>query len=168
MQLNSWAFISCPAVKAPERLLRNEEVSSALTDLVNGVKMSCERTNTQALLNIELNQSRRGQVLDTHRSVLKVGDCNLRGTSRPLRNQSQANLLGASFFFVQDVQGIGDMRLIITTIACHLARVDRPVGPATGREQLPKLKSLRACFREAIAPIEAMGSSTLREYLCGT
>ncbi|KAF9487528.1 hypothetical protein BDN71DRAFT_1513891 [Pleurotus eryngii] len=33
---------------------------------------------------------------------------------------SKAKRLGASFFFVQDVQDLGDTRLLITTIACHL------------------------------------------------
>ncbi len=42
----------------------------------------------------------------------------------------KANRLGASFFFVQGVQDLGDTRLLITTIACHLARLDGPVGAA--------------------------------------
>ncbi len=33
------------AMKGPERLLKNQEISGALTDLSEGVKLSCERTN---------------------------------------------------------------------------------------------------------------------------
>ncbi len=33
------------AMRGPERLFKNQEISDALTDLSEGVKMSCERTN---------------------------------------------------------------------------------------------------------------------------
>lgn len=58
---------------------------------------------------------------------------------------SKAKRLGASFFFVQDVQDLGDTRLLITTIACHLARLDGPVGAAikaAARRQPPGLKGI--------------------------
>ncbi|KDQ28313.1 hypothetical protein PLEOSDRAFT_1112950 [Pleurotus ostreatus PC15] len=155
-------------------LVQYEQVASrALTDLANGVKMSCERTNTQALFNIELNQAHQGQVLDEiHSSFVKSSKAEIDpSTSLPYANaaydsinvdnksevlpgtrvaimeqvDSKAKRLGASFFFVQDVQDLGDTRLLITTIACHLARLDGPVGAAikaAARQQPPGLKGI--------------------------
>ncbi|KDQ28304.1 hypothetical protein PLEOSDRAFT_1104972 [Pleurotus ostreatus PC15] len=193
-------------MRAPERLLRNEAISGALAGLANGVKMSCERTNTLALSQIELNQAHQGQVLDNiHNGFLKSSKAEIDpSTSLPFANAafdsinvdnksevlpgtrvaimeqvdrwatstcqervfwlrgaagtgkstiaksvaakfSKAKQLGASFFFVQDVQDLGDTRLLITTIACHLARLDGPVGAAikaAARQQPPGLKGV--------------------------
>ncbi|KAF4563129.1 hypothetical protein EYR40_007149 [Pleurotus pulmonarius] len=182
------------AMRAPERLFKNQEISDALTDLSEGVKMSCERTNTRALFDIEVNQGHHGQAINQIQesvarilksseavidSVTKLPCANAAFDSINLDNKSEvlagtrvavmeeverwgstacdervfwlrgaagtgkstiaksvaakykrANRLGASFFFVQGVQDLGDTRLLITTLACHLARLDGPVGTA--------------------------------------
>ncbi|KAF4563160.1 hypothetical protein EYR36_003599 [Pleurotus pulmonarius] len=185
------------AMGGPERLFKSQEISGILTDLSEGVKMSCERTNvwlTRALFNIEVNQAHQGQAINQIQEsvarilksseavvdpVTKLPCANAAFDSVNLDNKNEvlagtrvavmeeverwgttacgervfwlrgaagtgkstiaksvaakfrrANRLGASFFFVQGVQDLGDTRLLITTLACHLARADGPVGAA--------------------------------------
>ncbi|KAF4598779.1 hypothetical protein EYR38_007187 [Pleurotus pulmonarius] len=182
------------AIRGPGRLFKNQEISDALISLSEGVKMSCERTNTRALFNIEVNQAHHGQAINQIQEsvarilksseavidpVTKLPCANAAYDSINLDNKNEvlagtrvavmeeverwsttasdkpvfwlrgaagtgkstiaksvaakfkrANRLGASFFFVQGVQDLGDTRLLITTLACHLVRVDGPVGTA--------------------------------------
>lgn len=77
---------------------------------------------------------------------------------------STAQRLGASFFFAQDVPDLGDARLLITTIACHLARLDGAVGAAIKAAarnylstQAPGLKSTWRQFRDLLfEPLEPL------------
>ncbi|KAL4259014.1 hypothetical protein AB1N83_010713 [Pleurotus pulmonarius] len=182
------------AMGGPERLFKSQEIAGILTGLSEGVKMSCERTNTRALFNIEVNQAHQGQAINQIQEnvarilksseavvdpVTKLPCANAAFDSINLDNKNEvlagtrvavmeeverwgttargervfwlrgaagtgkstiaksvaakykrANRLGASFFFVQGVQDLGDTRLLITTLACHLARADGPVGAA--------------------------------------